>query len=61
MQPGHSLELGTSLGLGSIAISLGNPDGHLLTVEGCPNTFQIAHKSFQKISTKKYNAVQQKV
>jgi len=47
-QPTHSLELGTSLGLGSIALALGNPNGTLHTVEGCPETARVASTFFDK-------------
>ena len=37
-----ALELGTSLGLASYAIALGQNDGHLTSIEGCPNTSNFA-------------------
>ncbi|MFT4545710.1 MAG: putative O-methyltransferase YrrM [Bacteroidia bacterium] len=45
-QPKTMLELGTSLGIGSLYQSLGNTDGSLTTFEGCPNTAQIAQEQF---------------
>ncbi|PQB03862.1 O-methyltransferase [Aureitalea marina] len=39
---GSALELGTSLGMGSLAIKLACPEVHLVTVEGCPNTAHVA-------------------
>lgn len=48
VRPETMLELGTSLGIGSLYQSLGNPDGKLTTFEGCPNTAAIAHEQFEK-------------
>lgn len=45
-QPETMLELGTSLGIGSLYQSLGNPNGNLTTFEGCPNTATIAQEQF---------------
>lgn len=42
------LELGTSLGLGTIALSLGNTKGKVTTVEGCPNTSKKAQELFNQ-------------
>jgi len=47
-QPQTMVELGTSLGVGSLYQSLGNPNGHLTTLEGCPNTAAIARSQFEK-------------
>lgn len=47
-QPETMIELGTSLGIGSLYQSLGNPNGKLTTFEGCPNTAAIAKEQFQK-------------
>jgi len=41
------LELGTSLGLGTSALTLGNPLGKTITVEGCPATSEEAKKCFK--------------
>ncbi len=40
------LELGTSVGLATAAISLGNPSSKVITVEGCPNTAEVARHYF---------------
>ncbi|WP_070786715.1 O-methyltransferase [Flavobacterium crassostreae] len=42
------LELGTSLGLATAALALGNPKSKITTLEGCPETAQIAQKQFQE-------------
>jgi len=47
-QPEAMIELGTSLGIGSLYQSLGNPKGNLTTFEGCPNTAAIAREQFAK-------------
>jgi predicted O-methyltransferase YrrM len=39
------LEIGTSLGIGTIALS-GNKNASVTTLEGCPNTAKIAQRSF---------------
>ena len=46
-KPALSLELGTSLGLGTVALAKGHPEGKVITVEGCPNTSSTAKKQFE--------------
>jgi len=41
-QPENILEIGTSLGLATSALSLGNKNATIVTLEGCPNTMAIA-------------------
>jgi predicted O-methyltransferase YrrM len=45
-QPKNILEIGTSVGLGSATLSIGNPDAKIITLEGCPNTANAAQKLF---------------
>jgi predicted O-methyltransferase YrrM len=45
--PATILELGTSLGIGSLHLINGNKASKLITVEGCPETQQKAAKNFQ--------------
>ena len=50
LQPETMIELGTSLGVGSLYQALGNPNGNLTTFEGCPNTSAIAKEQFREAS-----------
>ncbi|WP_299114725.1 O-methyltransferase [uncultured Winogradskyella sp.] len=43
----YTLELGTSLGVGTQALSLGNASNKIITIEGCPNTFQYSKNKFK--------------
>ncbi len=45
------LELGTSVGLGTIALALGNNNANIQTVEGCPNTSKVAQSYFDRFNT----------
>ena len=47
-QPESILEIGTSLGLATSALSLGNVKSKITTIEGCPNTFAFAQKQFEE-------------
>lgn len=49
-QPSSILEIGTSLGLATAALALGNPHALISTLEGCPNTMAIAKIQLQKFS-----------
>ena len=49
-QPENILEIGTSLGLATSALSLGNPKAKITTLEGCPNTLAVAKKQFKKFN-----------
>ena len=46
-QPKSILELGTSLGLATSALTLGNTKAKITTLEGCLNTIAMAKKMFQ--------------
>ncbi len=46
------LELGTSLGLGTQAMHLGNPESKITTIEGCPNISNFTKQEFQKLGLK---------
>lgn len=51
-QPNSILEIGTSLGLATSALSLGNPKAKITTLEGCQETARIAQDNFQKFQLK---------
>ena len=46
--PSNIIELGTSVGLSSCYLALGNPRANLTTIEGCPNIAELALKNFTK-------------
>jgi predicted O-methyltransferase YrrM len=54
LKPKNSLELGTSLGLGTIAMALGNSEGFVDTIEGCPNTAGVASDMLKKFTIENY-------
>ena len=47
-QPEKVLEVGTSLGLATAALSIGNQKSRVLTLEGCPETSKTAQKEFDQ-------------
>ena len=47
LQPNTILEIGTSLGLATSALALGNKNSKITTLEGCPNTMAIAKNQCQ--------------
>jgi len=51
-RPKNTLELGTSLGIGTLHLGIGNPEGQVHTVEGCPNTQAIAREHLDKTGIK---------
>lgn len=44
--PKNILEIGTSVGLGSATLSIGNSNAKIISLEGCPNTANAAQKLF---------------
>lgn len=56
-QSENILEIGTSLGLATSAISLGNPKAKITTLEGCANTLAVAKEYFQHFNFTNINSV----
>jgi len=50
--PEHILEIGTSVGLATSALSVGNPKAKITTLEGCAQTAQIAQEYFEQFELK---------
>ncbi|MCF8272784.1 MAG: class I SAM-dependent methyltransferase [Flavobacteriaceae bacterium] len=51
------LELGTSLGIATQAMQLGNPKSHITTIEGCPNLLAFTKTIFLKNQVSNVNFV----
>ncbi|KDN54000.1 class I SAM-dependent methyltransferase [Flavobacterium seoulense] len=49
-QPVTILEIGTSLGLATAALALGNENASIITLEGCPNTANQCQLQLQKFN-----------
>jgi len=47
-QPEQVLEIGTSLGLATVALASGNPKATITSLEGCPETAKVALEHFGK-------------
>lgn len=47
-KPNTVLELGTSLGISTNAMSLANPKANITTIEGCPNISEFSKTNFEK-------------
>ncbi len=48
--PRNILEIGTSLGIGTACLSIGNPKSKITSLEGCPETAKIAIRQFKKFN-----------
>ncbi|MGG7034579.1 MAG: O-methyltransferase [Flavobacterium sp.] len=59
-QPDNILEIGTSLGLATSALSLGNQKAKITTLEGCSMTMSIAKKQFQQFNLNNIECVETK-
>ncbi len=47
-KPKQILEIGTSLGIATASLYLGNPKTTIITLEGCPETSKVAKEQFRK-------------
>ncbi len=47
--PATVLELGTSFGLSTIYLAYGAENAHVITIEGCPQTYRIAQHHFDRM------------
>jgi predicted O-methyltransferase YrrM len=56
-QPKSILEIGTSLGLATSALALGNPKASIITLEGCPETAKIAQDYFREFGLNNIDSV----
>jgi predicted O-methyltransferase YrrM len=59
-EPKNILELGTSLGIGTIHLSSGNPKATITTIDACKNTLEIAESNFAKLNLKNIEVVHAK-
>ena len=57
LQPRKILELGTSLGVGTLYLSAGSPDSKIITVEGCTQTYNIARENFTNSNVNNIEAI----
>lgn len=58
LKPEGILEIGTSLGLTTSALSLGNKNAKITTLEGCGNTLTVAKKQFEEFNLRNIEPVQ---
>jgi len=56
-KPNSILELGTSLGIATHAISLGNPNCNITTIEGCPNLSMFTKSHLEKQAIRNFNLI----
>jgi len=56
-QPESILEIGTSLGLATSALALGNPKASIITLEGCPETANQCQLQLQKFKINNVNSI----
>ncbi|MFB9076932.1 O-methyltransferase [Flavobacterium procerum] len=57
LQPKNILEIGTSLGLATAALSLGNPKAKVITLEGCPETGGTAKNQLDQFDCSNVNPI----
>ncbi|MEP7094125.1 MAG: class I SAM-dependent methyltransferase [Flavobacterium sp.] len=56
-EPENILEIGTSLGLATSALALGNPKATVITLEGCPETANQCQFQLQKFNFNNVNSI----
>ncbi len=56
-QPKNSLELGTSLGIGTSLLAAGNPNGKVHTIDACGNTLEVAKNNLFKLGINNANLI----
>ena len=54
-KPKKILELGTSIGIGSLHLHMGAPEAKLTTIEGCPETYKIAKNNIGNLPIERIN------
>jgi predicted O-methyltransferase YrrM len=59
-KPKNILELGTSLGIGTIHLAFGNPEAKVTTVDSCKNTLEFAQLNFTKLNLQNIEIVNAK-
>lgn len=57
LKPATILELGTATGISSAFLAMGNPDARMVTIEGCPETAQLAQDNFNRIGIRNVTCV----
>nr|WP_276898702.1 class I SAM-dependent methyltransferase [Pedobacter kyonggii] len=50
--PKSVIELGTCLGITTAYLAITNPDTEVITIEGCPQTAEVAKKNFEALNLK---------
>lgn len=55
-KPKRILELGTSIGIGSLHLHLGYPSAHITSVEGCQETFNLAKQNLESTNIELMNS-----
>jgi len=55
-KPKRILELGTSVGIGSLHLHLGYPSAHITSVEGCQETFKLAKQNLESTNIELINS-----
>lgn len=51
------LELGTSLGIGTYAMGLGNPEAKITSIEGCPNISEFSKSNLETHQAKNFDVI----